>query len=97
MNIIEKAIVFFAEAVRESAKARIAQYEKNQKMFKTGVKYWDVKSMPVFPDEPPERHQMRKWLSQVPHGGIVDDVAVVVCYNEQRPEQSYLIIEGNKS
>lgn len=40
-----------------------------------------------------DKHQMRKWLSQVPHGGIVDNKAVLIVYNEKAPEQSYLIVE----
>jgi len=40
-----------------------------------------------------ERYQMRKWLSQVPHGAIIDDVAYLVVYNEKQPELSYLIVE----
>lgn len=41
-----------------------------------------------------DRHQMRKWLSQVPHGGIVGDKAVLIVYNEKAPELSYLLVEG---
>ncbi len=40
-----------------------------------------------------ERYQMRKWLSQVPHGGIVGNKAVLIVYNEKAPELSYLIVE----
>lgn len=58
------------------------------------MKYWDVKSTPVFPDEPAERYQMRKWLSQIPHGGIVGKLAVLVCYNRKCPERSFVIVEG---
>lgn len=43
--------------------------------------------------EPYERYQMRKWLSQVPHGGIVGKKAVLIVYNEKAPELSYLIVE----
>lgn len=43
--------------------------------------------------EPYERYQMRKWLSQVPHGGIVDNKAVLIMYNNEYPEQSYFIVE----
>jgi hypothetical protein len=57
-------------------------------------KYWDVKASRVFEDISPERHQMRKWLSQVPHGGIVGDSAVLIVYNKQAPEQSEMIVEG---
>lgn len=57
-------------------------------------KYWDVKASPVYEDISPERHQMRKWLSQVPHGGIVDGMAVLVVYNKKAPELSELIVEG---
>lgn len=58
------------------------------------MKYWDVKANPVFTDEPLERYQMRKWLSQIPHGGIVGNMAVLICYNRQHPEQSSVIVEG---
>lgn len=58
------------------------------------VKYWDVKAMPVYPDEPAERYQIRKWLSQVPHGGFVGEMAVLICYNKKRPELSELVVEG---
>lgn len=59
-------------------------------------KYWDVKASRVFEDISPERYQMRKWLSQVPHGGMVDDTGVLIVYNKKAPELSYLIVEGNK-
>jgi hypothetical protein len=49
--------------------------------------------MDIIPPEPYERYQMRKWLSQVPHGGIVDNKAVLIVYNEKAPEQSHLIVE----
>jgi len=42
-------------------------------------------------------YQMRRWLSQVPHGGIVGDSAVLIVYNEEHPSQSYLIVEGINS
>lgn len=38
-------------------------------------------------------YQMRRWLSQVPHGGMVGDKAVLIVYNEEHPSQSYLIVE----
>lgn len=57
------------------------------------VKYWDVKAMPVYPDEPAERYQMRKWLSQVPHGGVVGDTGVLIVYNEKYPELSELVVD----
>ncbi len=60
-------------------------------------KYWDVKASRVFEDISPERHQMRKWLSQIPHGGIVGDSAVLIMYNKQAPEQSEMIVEGINS
>lgn len=56
-------------------------------------RYWDIKNKPVYPDEPPERYQMRKWLSQIPHGGIVGCKAALILYNERMPEQSLLIVE----
>lgn len=43
--------------------------------------------------ESAERHQMRKWLSQVPHGGIIGDEAFLIVYNEEAPELSYIIKE----
>lgn len=46
------------------------------------------------PPEPYERYQMRKWLSQVPHGGIVDDKAVLIVYNKEYPERSEILVEG---
>ncbi len=57
------------------------------------MKWWDVKAMPVFRDESPEDYQIRKWLSQVPHGGIVGQKAVLVCYNRMHPARSILIVE----
>lgn len=56
-------------------------------------RYWDVKDHPVFTDETPEDYQMRRWLSQVPHGGIVGNKAVLVCYNRMHPARSTLIVE----
>jgi len=50
--------------------------------------------MDVIPPESYERYQMRKWLSQVPHGGIVGDYAYLIVYNREAPERSYLIREG---
>lgn len=58
-------------------------------IFKTGKKYWDI-----IPPESYERYQMRKWLSQVPHGGIVGDYAYLIVYNREAPERSYVIREG---
>lgn len=58
-------------------------------IFKEGKKYWDI-----IPPESYERYQMRKWLSQVPHGGIVGDNAYLIVYNREAPERSYLIREG---
>lgn len=49
--------------------------------------------MPVYRDESPEDYQIRKWLSQVPHGGIVGQKAVLVCYNRMHPARSILIVE----
>lgn len=56
-------------------------------------KWWDIKNKPVYRNDSPERYQMRKWLSQVPHGGIVGCKAVLVLYNEAMPERSLLIVE----
>lgn len=56
-------------------------------------KYWDVKASPVYPDESPDDYQIRKWLSQVSHGGMVGDKAVVIVYNEEHPSQSLVIVE----
>lgn len=56
-----------------------------------------VEALKVFAEnintESYERYQMRKWLSQVPHGGIVGDKAVLIVYNSEAPELSYLIVE----
>lgn len=60
-------------------------------------KYWDVKASPVYPDESYEDYQIRKWLSQVPHGGIVGNTAVLICYNEQHPSASLVIVEDTKT
>lgn len=38
-------------------------------------------------------YQIRKWLSQVPHGGIVGDKAVLIVYNKEHPSQSILLVE----
>lgn len=57
--------------------------------------WWDVKAMPVYPDETPQDYQMRRWLSQVSHGGMVGKMAVLICYNRKAPSQSVMIVEGN--
>ena len=49
--------------------------------------------MDIIPPETAEDYQMRKWLSQVPHGGIVGNKAVLVCYNHKHPSQSILLVE----
>lgn len=49
--------------------------------------------MDIISPEPYERYQMRKWLSQVPHGGMVGNMAVLIVYNEKAPEQSEMIVE----
>lgn len=38
-------------------------------------------------------YQIRKWLSQVPHGGIVGKKAVLIVYNENHPSASYIVVE----
>ena len=43
--------------------------------------------------ESPERYQMRKWLSQIPHGGIIGNEAYLIVYNSEAPELSYIIKE----
>lgn len=43
--------------------------------------------------EPYERYQMRKWLTSVPNGAIVGNEAVLVVYNSEAPELSYIIKE----
>lgn len=58
-------------------------------IFKQGKKYMDI-----IPPESYERYQMRKWLSQVPHGGIIGDTAYLIVYNREAPERSYVIREG---
>lgn len=55
-------------------------------------RYFDIK-----PAESAEDYQIRKWLSQVPHGGIVDNMAVLICYNEKHPSQSLVIVEDIKN
>jgi hypothetical protein len=54
--------------------------------------WWDVKRPKKFNLQD---YQMRRWLSQVPHGGMVGEKAVLIVYNEQHPSQSILIVEGN--
>lgn len=49
--------------------------------------------MDIIPAESYEDYQMRKWLSEVPHGGIVGDKAVLICYNHKHPSQSILLVE----
>lgn len=49
--------------------------------------------MDIIPPEPYERYQMRKWLSQIPHGGIVGNKAVLIVYNSEAPELSEMIVE----
>lgn len=58
------------------------------------IKYWDVKAMPVYPDESAERYQMRRLLESIPLGGIVGDYAYLIVYNREAPERSYVIREG---
>lgn len=58
------------------------------------MKWWDVKNTPVYTDETPEAYQIRRWLSQVFHGGVVNDKAVLICYNRKCPELTYLLVEG---
>lgn len=43
-----------------------------------------------------EDYQIRKWLSQVPHGGMVGDNAVLIVYNEKHPSASYILVEDIK-
>lgn len=52
--------------------------------------WWDVK---VPKKQNPNAYQMKRWLSQVPHGGIVGNLAVLICYNEEHPEQSEMVVE----
>lgn len=52
-------------------------------------KWWDIKE----PVDSLSRYQIKRWLSQVPHGGIVGNMAVLICYNHKHPEQSLLIVE----
>lgn len=52
-------------------------------------KWWDIKK-----PESLQRYQMRRWLSHVPHGCIVNGVAYLVVYNREAPERSYVICEG---
>jgi len=47
--------------------------------------------------EPYDDYQIRKWLSQVPHGGMVGDKAVLILYNEEHPSQSLVIVEDTKN
>ena len=58
-------------------------------IFKQGKKYMDI-----IPPESYDRYQMRKWLSQIPHAAIVDNVAYVIVYNSEAPERSYVVREG---
>ena len=51
-------------------------------------RYMDIK-----PPETYEDYQIRKWLSQVPHGGIVGNMAVLICYNEKHPSASFVTVE----
>lgn len=41
-------------------------------------------------------YQIRRWLSQVPHGGMVGDKAVLIVYNEKHPSASYILVEETK-
>lgn len=43
--------------------------------------------------ESAERYQMRKWLSQIPHGGIIGNEAYLIVYNSEAPELSYILKE----
>lgn len=53
------------------------------------MKWWDIKK----PADRLTRYQIRRWMSQVPHGGIVGNMAVLICYNHKHPEQSLVIVE----
>lgn len=57
-------------------------------------KYLDSLSQPK---EDLQDYQMRRWLSQVSHGGMVGDKAVLIVYNEEHPSQSILIVEDVNS
>lgn len=46
--------------------------------------------------ESADDYQIRRWLSQVPHGGIVGDKAVLIVYNEEHPSASYILVEDIK-
>lgn len=39
------------------------------------------------------RQQINKWLTSVPRGAIVGNIAYLVVYNEEAPELSYIITE----
>lgn len=56
-----------------------------------------AKTTQKYKDESLDDYQIRRWLSQVPHGGMVGDKAVLVVYNEEHPSQSYLIVEDTKN
>lgn len=46
--------------------------------------------------ESPDDYQIRRWLSQVPHGGMVGETAVLIVYNEKHPSASYIVVEDTK-
>jgi hypothetical protein len=57
--------------------------------------WWDVK--PQKKETNLQDYQIKRWLSQVPHGGVVGENAVLIVYNEKHPSQSVLIVEGINS
>lgn len=47
-------------------------------------------------EEDLQDYQIRRWLSQVPHGGMVGEKAVLIVYNEKHPSASYILVEDIK-
>lgn len=58
--------------------------------------WWDVKR-PKKQQDKLQDYQMKRWLSKVPHGGMVGNLAVLICYNEKHPSQSLVIVEGTNN
>lgn len=82
--------ILFGETKHQNCRSVIST--KDPIFFNGAPRYMDI-----IPPEPYERYQMRKWLSQVPHGGMVGNMAVLIVYNEKHPEQSLLIVEDINS
>lgn len=87
-SAVREVASLFTPSLPKHANCRSAIVKVHPIFFDGKPRYMDI-----IQPEPYERYQIRKWLSQVPHGGIVDNMAVLIVYNEKYPELSYLTFE----